>query len=165
MMPVQILAADNSLTIANFTAADNKLDLQPYIQILPDPDHSLSINDLVNGVAKNDFKPASVVGNSFGFSKAAYWVRFTAHFDKKLNDTILLQLEYPQIDNVTLFVPDGLGGFSERTTGDMLPFSSREINHRTLLFQYRYPFGLPVHSLDTWIPQILCLAGILALCC
>ncbi len=135
VMPGQILAADNSLTIANFTATDNKLDLQPYIQILPDPDHSLSINDLANGVAKNDFKPASVVGNSFGFSKAAYWVRFTAHFDKKLNDTILLQLEYPQIDNVTLFVPDGSGGYSERITGDMLPFSSREINHRTLLFQ------------------------------
>ncbi|MFV9616150.1 MAG: 7TM diverse intracellular signaling domain-containing protein, partial [Gammaproteobacteria bacterium] len=134
-MPCQILAADNVSGIANFTAMVNKLDLQPYIQILADPDHSLSINDLINGKSKNDFKPVSDVGNSFGFSKAAYWVRFTAHFDKNLNDTILLQLEYPQIDNVRLFVPDGFGGFSERITGDMLPFSSREINHRSLLFQ------------------------------
>ena len=134
-MPLQIVAADKVSAIANFTASDNKFDLLPYIQILPDPDRSLSINDLVKGEAKNDFKPVSVVGNSFGFSKAAYWVRFTAHFDKTLNDTILLQLEYPQIDNVRFFVPDGHGGFSERITGDMLPFSSREINHRSYLFQ------------------------------
>ena len=134
-IPVQILAVDNSLSIANFTTTDNKLDLQPYIQILSDPDHSLSINDIVKGEAKNKFKPVSAVGNSFGFSKAAYWIRFTTHFDKTLNGSVLLQLEYPQIDNVSLFVPDGLGGFSERITGDMLPFSSREINHRTLLFQ------------------------------
>jgi PAS domain S-box-containing protein len=134
-IPIKILAADNSLTIANFTTADNKLDLQPYIQILSDPDQGLSINDIVKGEAKNNFKPISAVGNSFGFSKAAYWIRFTTHFDEMLNDTVLLQLEYPQIDNVRLYIPDGLGGFSERVTGDRLPFSSREVNHRTLLFQ------------------------------
>ena len=134
-MPLQVFAADNDSVIVNFSSTDNKLDLEPYTQILADPDHRLSINDLVSGEAKNDFKPVSVVGNSFGFSKATYWVRFTVHFDKTLNDTILLQLEYPQIDNVSLFVSDGLGGFSESISGDMLPFTSREINHRTYLFQ------------------------------
>ena len=165
-MPVQLLAVGNVSTIANFTATDNKLDLQPYIQILTDPDHSLSINDLIKGEAKNNFKPVSVVGNSFGFSKAAYWVRFTVHFDKTLNDTILLQLEYPQIDNVRLFVPDGRGGFSERITGDMLPFSSREINHRSYLFQLPehkgesrtyymrlYTEGSMQIALSLWIPS------------
>ena len=135
VLPLQVFAVDNAPGIYNFTATDNKLDLQPYIQILADPDHRLSINDLVTGEAKNDFKPVSVAGNSFGFSKATYWVRFTVHFDRTLNDTILLQLEYPQIDNVSLFVPDGLGGFSESISGDMLPFASREINHRSYLFQ------------------------------
>ncbi len=134
-IPVQILAAGKVSAIADFTATDNKLDLQPYIQILPDPDHSLSINDLVKAEVKNNFKPVSVIGNNFGFTKAAFWVRFSLHLDESIDETVLLQLEYPQIDNVTLFVPDGQGGFSERITGDMLPFSSREINHRAYLFQ------------------------------
>ncbi len=41
VVPAQVLADDNVSTIVNFTASDNKLDLQPYIQILADPDHSL----------------------------------------------------------------------------------------------------------------------------
>jgi PAS domain S-box-containing protein len=134
-MPVQILATVNASPVAYFTATDNKLDLEPYIEILADQDHHLSIHDVVNGDAKNDFKPVSVVGNSFGFSKAVFWVRFNLQQDKLLEETILLQLEYPQIDHVTLFVPDSNGGFSESITGDMLPFSSREINHRTPVFQ------------------------------
>jgi PAS domain S-box-containing protein len=135
VMSLQVFAADNAPDTININATHNKLDLQPYIQILTDPDHRLDLNDLVNSEVKNDFKPVSVVGNSFGFSKATYWVRFTLHFDKTLNDTILLQLEYPQIDNVSLFVPDGSGNFSESISGDMLPFASRKINHRSYLFQ------------------------------
>ncbi len=134
-MPVLILAADKISPAAHFSATSSKLDLQPYIEILVDADHHLSINDITKGEAQNNFKPASIVGNSFGFSSAVFWLRFNLQQDKALEETILLQLEYPQIDHVTLFVPDGRGGFSERITGDMLPFASREINHRTPVFQ------------------------------
>ncbi len=134
-IPVQILAAGNIVPIIHFTADSNKIDLQPYIEILVDADKALSIEDITTAEGQKNFRPVSVVGNSFGFSSAVFWLRFSLYLDESLEETVLLQLEYPQIDYVTLFVPDGRGGFSERITGDMLPFSSREINHRSLVFQ------------------------------
>jgi len=140
VMPLPMLAAGSVPAVAYFSATDNKLDLEPYIEILIDPEHRLSINDLVHGNMKHEFQSVSVIGNSFGFSKAAYWVRFTVNVDKALSDSILLHVEYPQIDHITFFSPDGEGGFVKSVTGDMRPFSSREINYRSHLFK------LPEHS-------------------
>ncbi|HHJ35613.1 MAG TPA: hybrid sensor histidine kinase/response regulator [Gammaproteobacteria bacterium] len=143
LIPVHLLAAGNSPAVASFTAIDKQLELQPYIQILPDPDRSLSIDDVVNGARKNDFRPVSDIGDSFGFTKSAYWVRFTVYFDQTLKDTVLLQLDYPLIDNITLFIPDGQAGFEKKLSGDARAFSERDISHRNFLFV------LPVHAAES----------------
>ena len=128
-------AVDNDSSIAKFTTKHDQLDLDPYVQILSDQDHILNIDMLARGEAQDDFLPVSIIGNSFGFSKAVYWVRFTVYFEEGLEDTVLLQLDYPLIDNVTLFSPDGRGGFKEKITGDAVPFSMRDVNHRDFLFK------------------------------
>ncbi len=133
-IPVQILAADKLSPVAHFTATDNKLDLQPYIEILADPDHRLSINDIVSGEAGHDFKPVSVIGSNFGFSNAVYWVRFTARFSNMQNNNVLLQLESPLIDNVSLFVADEQGIYHEKLAGDGISFAMREVSYRSSVF-------------------------------
>ncbi len=131
-MSVPILAYADISSVVHFTSEDNKLDLQSYIQILPDPNQSLNINDVIE--TRGRFKPVSVIGNSFGFSKSAYWICFTVHFDENLQDSILLQLDYPLIDHVTLFIPDDHGGFNKKITGDAVPFLMRDVSHRNFLF-------------------------------
>ncbi len=134
MMPVQTLVADTLSPVAHFTATDGKLNLAPYIEILVDPDHRYNINDVVYGKAKNSFKPISVTGNNFGFSKDVYWLRFTAHFSEIENNLILLQLESPLIDNVSFFVVDKQGVYREKVAGDGVHFSMREVRYRSPVF-------------------------------
>ncbi len=120
---------------AQFTETTKTLDLLPYFEILVDSERSLSIEDVTKPSLSSAFSPATRIGNSFGFSGAAYWVRFSVHLDRSLQDTVLLQLEFPLVDHVTLYKPDGSGGFYPSTTGDRLPFSSREVSFRNYLFR------------------------------
>ncbi len=110
------------------------MDLFPFLQILIDHDNKLSINDVAQSASNNSFQAATEIGNSFGFSKATYWVRFTMPDRLALSDPLLLQINFPHIDDATLFIPDGRGGFSEESVGDNKPFSAREFKHRTFLF-------------------------------
>jgi len=143
LMSVNVASAAETESTVYFSAADKKLELETYIEILPDPDRSLSINKVATGKESNFFKKVSEIGNSFGFTKSAYWVRFTLHFTEPLNDSILLHLDYPLFDNVSLFIPDGEGGFIERATGDALSFATRDVKHRSFLFR------LPMHSAES----------------
>jgi PAS domain S-box-containing protein len=131
---VQSMAADNITNVVNLNVSTNKYSLYSYTQILSDPERRLTINDVISAELKNDFRPVSEAGNSFGFSRSAYWVRFTLRFDEPLGDSVLLQLDYPLLDNVSLFIPDGQGGFSEKITGDTLPFTQRDVKYRNFLF-------------------------------
>lgn len=110
------------------------LSLFPFMDILPDPGNSLAIEDVVTEEVAGSFSPASVMGNSFGFSKEAYWVRFSLEMEQSLNSTILLQLDSPLTDRVELYIPDKQGGYTKKITGETLPFTQREIDYRTFLF-------------------------------
>ncbi|GEM_PF-2070062 len=139
----RLIAEEHPHPTVHFKNSTNKLNLKDSIRILADPNHILTIDQLVKPEFNQTFKLASEVGNSFGFTKSVYWVSFSLHMDSMLNDIILLQFAYPLIDNLTLFVPNDHGGYGEKVTGESLAFSTREINHRTFLFH------LPAHSGET----------------
>lgn len=132
------VCAENSPVI-EFDSKSKKLDITPHIKILHDPDQSLELSDVIS-LKNKDFRAVSEIGNSFGFSKSAYWVRFSLHMHHELQNSPFLQLEFPLFDNVTLFIPDGSGGYSQKVTGDSLRFAEREVKHRTFLFR------LPKHT-------------------
>ena len=119
--------------VVQFSSVEQKLDLSSYIEILVDEDHVVTIDD----VEQYDFQSVAEIGNSFGFSKARYWVRFTLEVDvdADVSDALLLQLGHPSIDDLTFFAPNKDGGFDQTVTGESLDHATREINHRTYLFR------------------------------
>ena len=121
-----------------FTQSTNSLDLSTYIEILPDPDASLTIEDTIN--REHNFQPVSVLGNNFGFSKATYWVRFTIHTDASTQAPLLLEIQHPLWDNISLFIPEGSNRFAIKNTGENYPFSQRDVSHRN------YVFNLPIQA-------------------
>ncbi len=131
-MPLQ--AASTSHAVANIDVDGGRIDLLPFLHILIDHDNILSIKDVTHSTRKNSFQTASEVGNSFGFTEATYWARFRLPASLALSDPVLLQIDFPHIDDATLFIPDGRGGFRENSVGDKKHFSTREIEHRTFLF-------------------------------
>lgn len=128
---------------AYFSSKMRYLDLTPSLAVLPDPSCKLTIDDVARDERSEIFRSLAAEGNSLGFTKAAYWVRFSLEIEPPFDQSLLLQLDSPLTDNVTLYIPDGQGGFSRKVTGESYPFAQREFDFRT------YLFSLPNHSGDT----------------
>lgn len=109
-----------------------RLDLQPHLWILLDHDSALTSDQVTSAEMRSAFKPVSSTGNSFGFSDATFWLRFT--LGREQDREMVLELAHASIDEVTLFAPDGKGGLRPSRGGESLPFVQRPIAYRTHLF-------------------------------
>jgi signal transduction histidine kinase len=111
------------------------------ISLLEDPHGSLSI-DQVSGpkLGANFISSLSDVPNK-GFTSAAYWIRFEVHNSSAQKRPWLLELAYPLLDDLTLYVPRAAGGFEVKRTGDRRPFKQRDIAYRNFVFSLEEPPG------------------------
>lgn len=70
---------------------------------------------------------------NFGFTESAYWFHFAID-NRSKSDAFLLEISYPMLDSVVLYRPDGRGGYTAYETGDLLPFSHREVDYVSFVF-------------------------------
>ncbi len=69
-----------------------------------------------------------------GFTQAAIWVRFTLQRAADAPAMWYLEVTPTFLDDVTLFAPDGKGGFNATALGDRKPFADRPVRSRTFVF-------------------------------
>lgn len=72
-------------------------------------------------------------GPSFGYSRGALWLRFRVVNPVSAPVEWFLEYNYPVIDHVELFIPEGKG-FRRMEAGDRLPFAERPMRYRTPVF-------------------------------
>jgi len=135
------VAANSDPLIAHIGSTVSQLDLTPYVSVLIDREHLLRIEDISSSDSTQKFSPLSETGNSFGFDKAVYWVRFSISFDASLQQSYYLHVNFPVLDSLILFSEDGKGGFTQRVTGDSYPFKQRDLNFRDFVFQLKFSPG------------------------
>ena len=98
------------------------------------------------------FAPYSEAGSNFGFTKDTLWLRvlITPLEDANASEPYLLEIAYPPLDRVELFEPLPDGSYRARpTTGDRLNFDTREVAHRSFVFETRpgpRPYYLRIRS-------------------
>ena len=88
---------------------------------------------------------------SFGYSNAVHWLRFK--LDNQTDDEIskLLEIEYPVLDDVQIFIYDENNALIEKKVlGDKVPFAEREIFHRNFLI----PLTLASQQTQTWLLRV-----------
>lgn len=139
-----------------------RVDVVPYFQVCEDPAGSLGVGDLV---ANCDWK-ATTRGQEvvdLGYSRSAWWLRLDIVTEQTVGR--LLEIAYPTLDSVELFVPGAGGATVHLQAGDLLPFSRRPLAHHNLVFPVELPAGasslyLRVASAgaltvpaELWIPQ------------
>lgn len=73
-----------------------------------------------------------------GYSRSVFWIRLDLSYrprDLGGQQPWLLELAYPPLDHIELYLPDSEGGYRlAQRTGDALPFASREIRQNNYLF-------------------------------
>jgi two-component system, sensor histidine kinase LadS len=108
--------------------------LSGHIDILEDKTGNVTIGQVSSpemyGVFRSD--PGKVP--NFGISTSTYWLRFTIQKDMDASSQWLLELDFPHLNYVDVFVPRHEGGFDQMQAGNMRPMSVRRFSHRNPVF-------------------------------
>jgi signal transduction histidine kinase len=117
------------------------------IEVFEDASGKLSIEQVASAAFAARFQTSHDAIPAFGLTRSAYWVRFVVANPTHAVRPWLLELSYPPLDDVRLYVPRATGGFDVRHMGDRLPFAQREIVYRNFLFSLREPPGTQTYYL------------------
>ena len=108
--------------------------LGPYLDILEDPDGKWDIEDIIAPDLSSQFIRSTADVPNFGFTRSIYWARVNIKNLDQDGGRYLLEIGYPLIDHVKLFVISRDGRISTSESGDTLPFSQRDISYRNIVF-------------------------------
>jgi diguanylate cyclase (GGDEF)-like protein len=95
-------------------------------------------------------------GRIAGLSTASYWLRFRLATPPEVRGRLVLVVDYPLLDHVDLYEADGAGGYRRRENGDAVPFSRRELAHRTPAF----PISPPGAAAQSYYLRVASTGGI-----
>lgn len=98
------------------------------IEILEDASAQMTLQSVLSA-SDGAWKQSEKITPSFGFTSSAYWVRFTVANRQSYPCDWLLEVGYPMIDSVTVFIPES-GAYISKVTGDHFPFYQRDIEYR-----------------------------------
>jgi two-component system, sensor histidine kinase LadS len=121
----------------------SQITLDRQVDVLEDASGHMDFDAVRNA---NAFKPAPEVGTNFGFTRSAWWLRFTLSNPGDHDYQALLREDYPLIDYLDLWAEHDDGAWRSTATGDRTPFSTREFTHRDFLFE----LTVPPHSQRTY---------------
>lgn len=124
------------------------LPLGRAIQVFEDVKGDATIQSVSAPASRDAFRPIENETFNAGYSKSAFWIKgdlsYRPSLDAKPMDWVL-ELAYPPLDRVDLYLPDASGQPQLAwQTGDMLPFSSRQIRHANYVFELDLPPGKTV---------------------
>lgn len=114
-----------------------RLNLTPHLRYLVDAGQQLGIEQVR---ASGDWQAVEQDVANFGYSQDAYWLEFSLRNPSREPLDRLLEVGYPLLDSLDLYVLDEAGReLSRAHAGDMLPFAARAYPHRNFVF----PVALP----------------------
>ncbi len=123
--------------------------LGPWMEILQDANHELTLDDLRSGEYDGAFFKQNRNIPTFGyFDRSSYWARIT--LENPGNKTLLYYItsRYAPIDYLTVYSPKADGSYESLTLGDQVAFDQRPIAYRFPVFPVRIPPGQ--HTLYFW---------------
>ncbi|QYZ65205.1 MAG: response regulator [Gammaproteobacteria bacterium (ex Lamellibrachia satsuma)] len=125
---LSVNAADQQI----FSGQTKQISLGPYLEIFEDKQADLDIFDVASPAFEQRFRPVGEEQLSLGYSRSAFWLRFSIHWTD--TSPLLLQLAYPLLDSIVFYLPNGPEDFKASKAGDTLPASIRELPSPDILF-------------------------------
>ena len=109
--------------------------LGPYLDILEDQDGNWQFEDISSPGFSHKFFSNTVEVPNFGFTQSVYWVRVRIQNLDRRGGQKLLEVGYPLLDHIKLYIVSGDGQITTRESGDTLPFSHRDIKYHNFVFR------------------------------
>lgn len=131
-----------------------QISLSNEIDVLLDSTAQLRIEDVAQPEAASRFKRIPGEPN-LGYVTGAAWLRITLTRPANANTLWWLELSSGLIDDVELYQPTANGGWNHHISGDMQPWSGRDVAYPVPVFRLELPANQPVtvylrlHSMAT----------------
>jgi len=125
-LPAGLLAAPEELASPTIT-----------LELLEDPASALTIAQVVEADRQGRFSPSSSSSPSLGFTRSAIWAKLRLNNPFPTPRDFFLEIAYPHLDQVDLYLPDPGGGFTLFRSGDHVPLSQRPVSHHNPVFPIR----------------------------
>lgn len=123
----------------DFDDATRKLPLGKLMQVHEDREGSATIAQVSAPAFAARFRPHDQAVLNAGYSTSALWIKLDLRLTQQRSRSLrqwLLELAYPPLDHVDLYLPDEQGGYRLAVrTGDTLPYASRQIAQNDYLFE------------------------------
>jgi len=117
------------------------------LQVLTDRGAELSLRQVLS--QKNNFSNVHEKTPNYYYSSSAYWFRIPVKNNLAENKQLYLDVLFPTLDHVKLYVVRTKGDFNIQDSGDRMPASSRPFPEATSLI---LPFELAVgESVDLYV--------------
>ncbi len=134
----------NSPAISGTILLDRSLDkihVGPHIEVLEDKQGTLTINEVQNNDKKYSWASSKKKKHGFGFTKSAYWARFTVVNNTEKDIEFNLEQVYPLIDNIKIYQIRNNSVLDFMEAGDLMPFPQRHYDYRTFVFPLKIASG------------------------
>ena len=138
------LLLSTSLQAATVTltdAGEGRFSLGGKLEVLEDPAGNLTLADVQTPEHHQRFIPSNKEIPNYGFTSSVYWAYIKLQNDHTNLEEWLLELAYPLIDQVEVWVKQQDGSFKKHITGDKRPFAEREMSYHNFLFHLHLDQG------------------------
>ena len=126
-----------------FDENTRSLPLGTAMSVFEDVRGDASIEDITSPALQASFRQHDKGVLNAGYSRSVFWLRLDLEYRPQQangDQPWLLELAYPPLDHVQLYLPDAQGRYQlSQHTGDALPFSSREIKQHNYVFELQLP--------------------------
>ncbi|MGK5092437.1 7TM diverse intracellular signaling domain-containing protein [Deltaproteobacteria bacterium TL4] len=125
------LQAAPSLVLSN---EQGQYRLDSHLEVLEDPKGELNIAMVTSPEGGSPFIANEGGVPSFGFTTSVYWIKFTVDNTHTSRTQWILQIDWPLIEYIELYVQKGAQVQQLNRVGMAYPFYTRPLVHRTFLF-------------------------------
>lgn len=109
-----------------------------HLEFFEDKDKHLTIDDVSAGPFQSQFKASQQEFPHFGFTDSAYWVKLSLTNEHVRIKDWRLSLGLTNFNLVDLYLPEEQG-YSSIKTGNLRPFSTRDVDSRQFVFRIYMP--------------------------
>lgn len=125
-----------------------KYDLNDHVEYIID---SVGASEAKSILTEREWLKHNKDTLAFGYSSDTYWFRFQVSNNSNNHASHLLEISYPVLDDIQIFVYDSHINLIEQFhLGDKMPFEQRIIKHRNFIV----PITIPANENQTWLVRV-----------
>ena len=134
ILPLLAEAGDGPIAL---DGSQERIELGPQLQFLRDPHGTRSLGSLL--YQQDGWQPASGQAVNFGIDRSDWWFRVDLQNRSGRELETLLEIAYPTLDHVDIFLVADNTLVERITLGDQLPFAARPVDHHYFVVPLRWP--------------------------